>query len=430
MGPIDYSSNVVNPIQSAVQGLQLGAGIADLQAAQQARQVEMQQKQQAMERQRLISERMSALMMNKNPTAKDYTDMAMLLPEKEASSMRANWETLNKDQQQSELLFSGQVMSAFNSGAKDVGVSLLSQRAEAERNSGNADKAKFFETWSKIAEVNPDAASKSLGVMVAQLPGGDKVIEGVTKLGAERRAEDRAPSELSEAQSKAKKAAVDAQFAESNAVIDLQKKGWDITKIQEDIKISKENARIAAMNAAANREGNNLKRQELQLKIEEAKTKRDDAIREKTSSVESARSQMDNLLNTADRVLATPIGVVSSATGPVASRLPTTSAETANFEELINTLGSQAFMSQIPMMKGTGALSEREGEKLQASLQSLSLRQSPEQLLGNVKEAQRLILKARKTLTTKYGVPEAVPDTPAAVPSAVDIDALVQKYAQ
>ena len=85
-------------------------------------------------------------------------------------------------------------------------------------------------------------------------------------------------------------------------------------------------------------------------------------------------------------------------------------------------------MAQIPKMKGTGALSEGEGKKLQASLQNFSLKQSPERLIDNMKEAQRLILKGRSNLAKKYGVPDAVPDTPAAAPSAGEIDALLKKY--
>jgi hypothetical protein len=79
-------------------------------------------------------------------------------------------------------------------------------------------------------------------------------------------------------------------------------------------------------------------------------------------------------------------------------------------------------------MKGLGALTEAEGKKLQSSLQNLSLTQSPEQLTANVREAQRLILKGRKNLADRTGVPQGVPDTPAAQPAASEIDALLKKY--
>jgi len=134
---------------------------------------------------------------------------------------------------------------------------------------------------------------------------------------------------------------------------------------------------------------------------------------------------MDNLLNTADRALqgwgrtkdgkvdvTKPKGYVESATGPISTRLPTLSQETADFEELIETLGSQAFLSQVEKMRGLGALTEREGAALRAALTNLSLRQSPERLGQNLLEAQRLILKARNEVANKFGV-KAEPDRPA-----------------
>jgi len=56
------------------------------------------------------------------------------------------------------------------------------------------------------------------------------------------------------------------------------------------------------------------------------------------------------------------------------------------------------------------------------------LRQSDTQLSTNIKEAQRLMLKARSNLSTRYGVPEVIPDTPQAGANKTSIDALLEKY--
>jgi hypothetical protein len=108
--------------------------------------------------------------------------------------------------------------------------------------------------------------------------------------------------------------------------------------------------------------------------------------------------------------------------------MPTLSEDTSDFESLVETLGSQAFMAQIPNIKGMGALSNAEGEKLQAALQNFNLKQSPKRLMENVREAQRLILKARKNVAARYGMPDKVPGTPEAAPTAGEIDALLKKY--
>jgi hypothetical protein len=254
------------------------------------------------------------------------------------------------------------------------------------------------------------------------------VADATTAQATATNAPEKAAADAAKATADAQKAAVAAKFAESNAVIDLEKKGWDITKIQNDIDIAKQNSRIAAMNAATSREGNSLKRQENELKLREMIDKRDTAVREKVSEIENARSTMDNMLNTADRILKTPKNVVGSAAGPISARMPTLTQDTADFEALVETLGSQSFLAQIPNIKGMGALSNAEGEKLQAALQNFSLKQSPERLLENVKEAQRLILKGRATLAKRSGLPESIPDTPSVQTSPGDIDALLKKY--
>jgi len=228
--------------------------------------------------------------------------------------------------------------------------------------------------------------------------------------------------------SDAESARIKAKYAEPDAVIDLQTKGWNIKKLESDIISARESNRIAAMNAATNREGNALKRQEMQLKLQEEKGKIQEKFNAKVSEVESARSNIDNLLNTADKIVNTSDSVKKAALGPVDSRFPTMQTDVADFEALIENLDAQAFLAQVPQMKGLGALSENEGKKLAAALQSFNMKQSPEQFTSNAKEAQRFILKARKTLADKYGVPDTVPDTPAAKASGADIDALLKKY--
>jgi len=411
--PINYLAMLPKPDIAGqfTSGLQLGSGIREMADKREAEaRAEQLRQQYAADLQASLTK----------PTAEAFAALSAKYPQ-QREAFKQSWDMMKEGQKEQEFLAGVQAFGAINAGSPQVAASLLDERIAAKENSGqDASKLKLMRA---ALDQNPQAVAGQLGLVLSSIDP-DKW----SKMTTELRAAQKAPAELTEAQAKAQKAAVDAKFAESNAVTDLQKKGWDITKIQEDIKISKENARIAAMNAAISREGNQLKKVELATKMQEAKDKRDETVRAKTSEVESARADMDNFLNTADRVLKTPIGVVDSAAGPIYARLPTTSQDTADFEELLTTLSSQAFMSQIPKMKGTGALSEKEGDKLQTSLQNLSLRQSPQRLLENVREAQRLILKGRANLSKKYGIPDVIPDTPAAAPSANEVDALLKKY--
>jgi hypothetical protein len=174
----DYSINVGQPFTEAIRGFQIGM---TTEAFQQEQLAKRQAAQQAIEKQQMLNMGYKALIDNPNPTARDYTNLALLLPEKEAASIRANWDTLNKEQQDNELRFGGQVMAAFSAGAPEISVRLLRERAEAERNSGRADRAKALDTYAELAEKNPNAGQKTIGIMYASMPGGDKVLESSIK---------------------------------------------------------------------------------------------------------------------------------------------------------------------------------------------------------------------------------------------------------
>ena len=446
IGPIDYTSafgQQGGPFGQVLQGLQAGsqfAAIEQQRAAQQAAIEAQRQKtaaeEAAMRRQQQINDAVAGLVANPNRTFSDYERVAILLPEKEAASLRANFEGLSKERQASDLAFSGQVLAAFNSKAPQVGVSLLRERAAGERNAGREQQARAFETWADIAERDPESASATIGTLVSVLPGGDKVIESVGKVQGQRREAALFPATMKKAEAEANTAAVAAKFAESKAVSELALRDAQIRGLAVDEQIKRQNVAIAAMNARTAAEGNAIKRQELQQRLREMEDKRDSLVREKTAELESARGNIDNMLNTADRVLNTPMSVVGAAAGPVSARLPTAFQSTADFEALVETLGSQAFLAQIPNIKGMGQLSNAEGDKLQAALQNFSLKQSPEQLMRNVREAQRLLLKARRNIEGRYGAQPSVPDTPAATTAAPrpgaatpqTVDDLVRRY--
>lgn len=389
--PIDYLSQLQQPdiAGNFLGGLQVG------QAMKQQEQQKAQAEQYSADLQAYLAA----------PNAQAAAAMTAKYPAQREAFKQA-WDIQSKDQQDANFRTGTQVYSAIQSGRPDVAAQVLDENITAMENAGQ--DAAPLKTIRETLQRDPKMTGAQIGLTLASLEP-----DRWAKVAGEMRAAEQAPYELGAKQAKAQKAAVDAKFAESAAVQDLAKAGWDIAKIQNDIGISRQNSQIAAMNAGLKRETNDLKRMELMQKVQGAQLKRDGEVREKVAAVETGRATIDNMLNSADRILKTPAGVISSAAGPISSKLPTLSSETADLEELVTTLSSQAFMAQIPNLKGMGALSNAEGEKLQASLQNLSLRQSPERLIENVQEAQRLMLKARSSLGDRYGVPEVMPDRPA-----------------
>lgn len=426
--PIDYSTQVAQPFEAAAQGYQIGAAIRDDQAKQQqlaAQQAQAAQQQQVL--QRLIS--------NPNPSARDYADATLAIP-----SMREHfdqaWKTLSADQVQASISRNSQLYAAIG---KDKGVAkkLADAHVVALRNSGRNEEAQQAETIAGLIETAPELVRSFVGMNLISAPGGDKIFEALKKQ-SEAETEDatregkvrkgNAEATTAEAtatyalpnarlsteklQAERDKAQVDAKYAEKNALMDLEKKGWDIKGIQADVDFKRQSSRIALMNAQIAREGNDLKRQELQLKVDEARQKLADSVRTKAAEAESSAATIDNMLNTIERVRKNPS--LGDVLGSMEGRMPAIfSDENADAIALIENLTSQTFMAQIPAMKGTGALSEKEGDKLQASLQNLSRTQSEEQFRANLTEASRLMLKARENLSKKTGVPLQWPDTPA-----------------
>lgn len=420
----------------------IGRGIAEfgqvIQERKQAEQLQLQQQQYAKDLQNAIN----------NPTQKTWSEMIAKYP-KNREAFESARKGYGEDRADSEFKQGFEISMAMENGKPEIAKAQIQSIIEQKKNAGEQPGV-YQQIFDALESGNVSGAQAAVNASLSMIDpkkftdfvkaratpqvetakAEQAIAEATIAKATAENAGEKAKAEAALAVANAQKAAVAAKFAESSAAMDLQKKGWDITKIQEDIKIARQNASIAAMNASIAREGNAIKREENQLKLQDMIQKRDEAVRTKAADLESARTNMDNMLNTADRILKTPIGVIGSAAGPVSSRMPTIRQDTSDFEALVETLGSQSFLAQIPNIKGMGALSNAEGEKLQAALQNFSLKQSPERLLENVKEAQRLIMKARKNMTARTGLPESIPDTPAVSTSGSDIDAIVKKYTQ
>lgn len=400
-GPYDYTIQAASPFQSLMQGVQAGAGLRQMQDARQ--QEEAQRQAQA---------QMNADLSEASQDISKLPGVMVRYPQL-AEKLKHGWDTMSAQQQQATLQHGGEVLSALSIGRGDVAAQALRDRATALRNSGDEQGAKLHEAMAEAAEKTPDMLKQATALRLAAVPGGDKVIEGIAKLGAESRAQELQPAAVKTAEAKATSAAVDAKYAEQGAMLDLQKKGWDIQAIQEDIGIKKEANRIAAMNAATSRANSDTQRQELALKVQDARMKLDEKIREKAAEAETGAASIDNMLNTIERIKANPR--LDDVVGAWEGRVPSLgNDQSADAIALIETLGSQAFLSQIPAMKGQGALSNAEGEKLQSALTNLSRAQSEEQFRKNLDEAARLLKKGRETLSKRTGIPLGKPDTPAA----------------
>lgn len=386
--------------ESLIQGLQVGATFRQMQQQQEAR-------QQAEQRLQAYRGELENAFSQGTPQA--FSRLMTLFPEHQAA-IKPQFEQLSKERQQAEISSALPVASALLSNNPKIAKDLIEQRIRA---TPEGEDVSGLQAISSLVDSDPQTARNYALMSLSQIMSPDKFAETFGKLSEAGRAEAMAPSQLTESQAKATTAAVTAKFAESQAALDLQKKGWDIKKIQSDMAIANQNAAIAAANVQIGKTTNELKRQELELKVDEMKQKRDSTVREKVADVEAAKFNIDNMLNTSQRILKNP--KLNSVIGTIQGRVPVVlSDEAQDAVALIETLGSQAFLSQIPNVKGMGQLSNAEGEKLQNALQNLGRVQSEKQFKENLGEVDRLLNKARKNISMRYGVPDSSPDIPAA----------------
>lgn len=236
--PINYGVDIPDPSQSFLQAFKTGTAITETRVAQEKARREA-------ERQQLISQAFQRLR-QPGATAKDYADLAMMLPETQAKAVRESFAMMSGERQQNALTKAGQVFSAFKSGKPEIAVSLIEQQIEAKRNSGDEQGAKFLETWRDVAKENPKAAEDYFGFTISQIPGGDKVIAGAVQLEEDRRKTQLQPFKL-------RQETADAIIKEAEAKFAPQKFGLEIDLTKSQI----EQARAArrAQDAAAAKSG-------------------------------------------------------------------------------------------------------------------------------------------------------------------------------
>ena len=160
--PINYSIQYRDPFAQSIQGLQIGGELAAV--AKQARMAPALEAQAAAKRQSLAD-----FVQNKNPTAADYQRVLVTNPELK-DSLKQGWEALDKGRRDALFGEGIQILSALEGGQSEIAAQLLTKRADAERNSGNAAQANVFDTYAKLSKVNPTALKQIIGVNLA---GGD-----------------------------------------------------------------------------------------------------------------------------------------------------------------------------------------------------------------------------------------------------------------
>lgn len=409
-GPINYSAMLYAPpddslVKSFGQGMQIRQSYseAEQKALERQRAQEMQRQYQA-----------DAQAAMAKPTPQAFAALALKYPQ-HREAFKQGWDGLSADAQRNELKDATQLSAALSSGRKDVALSMIDQRIGTMKAAGG-DTASLDMLRQQV-EADPQRAYGSLMHIVSGLPGGDKILEGLGKIGAEQRAvagEQRTaelhPAAVLEGQAKAQSAVVGAKFAESKAVQDLRMGEEQIKKWGADTEIARMNSRISAMNAATNRADSDLKRQELGLKLQEAVSKRDDKLREKSADFQAGHAVLADAMRLVSEIKSNKVGL-AGATGGTSwgSFVPgTPSADAAaKIEQLENILAA----ANLDKLKGP--MSDKDIVFLKRISANLNRKQSSEQFMKELDQVEEAVVRNEKILRSRFGS-AATPVSPSA----------------
>src|SRR5687768_5680963 len=275
MQPYNYQIDVPNPAQMISQAVGTVQGV-DQFKQQRAATLAAQEQQKALQT--------DLVKLSQSPTASNVAQLMVKYPQM-GEQFKRTYDVLSKEEQTARVGEASEVYAALQADEPEIAASKLQEYATAYRNSGQEKNAKVLDDLAEVVKLSPESAKTNVALFLASAMGPDKFTETFTKLETDRRRQALEGSTLTAAQASAHKAAVDSKFAESQAVADLEKKGWDIFKIQEDTKVAKENSRIAALRADLARETNDLKRQQMEVKLADVERKRDEEVNARVADV-------------------------------------------------------------------------------------------------------------------------------------------------
>ena len=396
MEPINYSVDVQTPFQAALQGYQAGAAIRNDQQVQQQQQTALQQQQQQ-------AKVLQALVSNPNPTAKDYADAALLVPGMK-DNLKQAWEARSAEQQQGDLAHISQVFGALQGGDSAVAATLLDQRAQALRNVGNEADAKNAETMAGVVRAHPEFAKSMIGMKLAAIPGGDKVITSASTLGT-------MPATVRKANADATAAEVTAGNAQTAADLENQTKEQGIKTAEAQRQIAALNVQISQANSETERGRLTLERDKWTAelaKLQQTQTQAgQDSIDALTQGLQTIKSIEEH---PGLKSNALGLGGVGSVSGKLSGLIPGTDRK--DLEGLVDTLKSQQFLAGIKQMVGMGTLSNAEGEKIGAAVASLSMDQSPKAFMNALGVIKANMNKAQAKTIARGQAPTSGTTTP------------------
>lgn len=193
MQPINYTLDVKNPLDSALQGYQTGLQINAFKDAQ-------QQKQLALDQQQQMQQDFSDAY--KNPSLDNLARLSIKYPQ-QSENITRSFNLQSTVQQQQTLSNATQVLTALEKDSPEDAINILTNQATAFRNAGQEAQAHATDTILQTIQTSPALGKIGVFNYLSAIPGGDKVIENLRKTREGQQKDSLFPSELKKSEADA-----------------------------------------------------------------------------------------------------------------------------------------------------------------------------------------------------------------------------------
>ncbi len=219
--PINYLPQQIDPLQRALQGLQIGSTIQGIRARSAAADEAERAKLAAVETKKQYNIDLEETFANPTPTA--FARLTTKYPQ-QREAFKQSLSMLTGEQRENELAVTGQVYSALQAGNNEAALSIVDNQIEALQNSGkNTEKLELFRN--NMVE-DPDNAKGYAGLLLSSVMGAKDFAKTFETLGKEAR-----ETELQTGVIKKQAADLELTKAQTNkAIIQGEKIGHESTK--------------------------------------------------------------------------------------------------------------------------------------------------------------------------------------------------------
>jgi len=380
MEPINYSIDVESPFAAMAKGYQFGAGMRENEI--------QQQQQQAMAKD--LHE------VSLNPTPQAIASLSVKYPQL-GDKLKAPFEMMDSQQKEAKIQTAVPIYAAIQSGDYKVALDKLEEQAVAYDNSGDQKQADSTRAIAKMVEDHPKNAKFTLGMYLAQGMGYKEFANTFSQFQKTQTEQEKLPYETSKLQAETEIKNIEAANLPEEKAANLEKLYQDVETSKLDRKIKVLDVKIKKANSETEREKLQAEKDKTQAALDEKRTVKTEAAQKSISNIATSKELIQKALNHPGLEGATG---VDGAINRLFS-----GTDYADFESLVDTLKSRQFLDAIPQMTGMGALSEKEGAKLESSITSLSLRQKATTFRENLKYALGILNKAESALNASGKLP-------------------------